>query len=37
MISANPPNEITVNEDAIQELTEGSHVKNKPSLCQGLR
>jgi len=37
MISANPPNVITVDEDAIQELTEGSHVRNKPSLCQGLQ
>jgi len=37
MISANPPNETTAYEDAIQELTEEGHIKNKPSLCQGLR
>ena len=36
MISANPPNETTAYEDAIQELTEESHIKNKPSLCQGV-
>jgi len=37
MISANPPNETTVDEDAIQDFTEESHIKNKPPLCQGLR
>jgi len=36
MISANPPDQITIYEDATQELTEESHIKNKPSTCQGL-
>jgi hypothetical protein len=36
MISANPTDEITVNKEAIQGLTEESHIKNKPSLCQGV-
>ena len=36
MISANPPDKIIINEDAIQELTEESHSRNKASICQGL-
>jgi len=36
MILANSPDETTVSEDAIVELTEGYNSKNKPSICQGL-
>jgi hypothetical protein len=36
MISANPPEKIKIYEEAIQELTEESHSKNKASICQGL-
>ena len=36
MISANPPDIITIYEDATQELTEESHSRNKASICQGL-
>ncbi len=36
MILANSPDETTVSEDAILELTEECNSKNKPSLCQGL-
>ena len=36
MILANSPDETTVSEDAIAELTEEYNSKNKPSICQGL-